>query len=85
MSPTFPPLFFDPAFVKDVIVGWLLVLAGAGLLLVAGAWWSWASDSAQVSPRSSAWRGLCALGWAVFIFGWAWQLVGYVRFGVLHW
>jgi hypothetical protein len=38
-----------------------------------------------VNPKSSAWRGLCIVGWAVFILGWIWQLVGYVRFGILNW
>ena len=80
-----PPIFFDPVFVRDVIIGFLILLAGAGLLLVAGAWWSYASDSRQVSPPSSAWRGLCAVGWAMFLFGWLWQLFGYVRFGILNW
>jgi hypothetical protein len=85
MAPHSPPIFFDPVFVRDVIVGWLLVLAGAALLFVAGAWWSYASDSAQVNPKSAAWRGLCIVGWAVFLLGWVWQLVGYVRFGLLQW
>jgi hypothetical protein len=80
-----PPIFFEPTFVQNVIVGWLLVVAGAGLLLLAAVWWSWGSDSAQESPQSSAWRGLCALGWAAFLLGWAWQLVGYVRYGILKW
>jgi hypothetical protein len=80
-----PPIFFDPVFVQNVIVGWLLVLAGAGALLLAGVWWAYASDSAQVNPRSPAWKALCVLGWGLVLLGWAWQLVGYVRFGVLKW
>jgi hypothetical protein len=84
LSPS-PPIFFDPLFVWNVIVGWLLVVAGAGILLLAGAWWSYASDSAQLDPPSPAWRALCVIGWGVFVLGWVWQVVGYVRFGVLTW
>jgi hypothetical protein len=36
-------------------------------------------------PKPGAWRALCTLGFALFIAGWVWQLVGYYRVGVVAW
>jgi hypothetical protein len=80
-----PVIFFDPAFVWNVIGGWLLVLAGVGLLFVAGLWWALQSDASQASPRSPAWRALCVAGWGAFIAGMVWQFVGYGLVGILAW
>ena len=80
-----PTIFFDPAFVANVILGYLVTLVGVGLLLVAGVWWAWNSDTSQTSPKSGAWRALCMLGWGVFAAGWVWQIVGYVRTNTVTW
>lgn len=84
MSPH-PVIFFDPRFVTHVIAGWVLTLAGVGLLLVAAAWWSWRSDASQQSPRSGLWRLVSFAGWACFVGGLVWQFVGYGRYGILVW
>ena len=60
-------------------------LAGCGILLLAAVWWTIAQDSSQTSPRSGLWRGLCTIGFATFLLGVGWQLVGYVKFGALSW
>jgi len=80
-----PPIFFDPLFVANVILGYLVTVLGAVILLVAGAWWSWASDSSQQSPRSGVWRGLCVAGWSMFVAGWIWQIVGYINTNTVTW
>lgn len=80
-----PTIFFDPMFVTNIIAGYLVTVLGALILLVAGAWWSWAQDASQLSPKSPAWRALCGLGWCVFIGGWVWQILGYIRTGTLAW
>ena len=74
-----PTIFFDPVFVTNVIAGYLLTLLGAGILLVGGVWWSLASDASQESPRTGAFRAVCGLGWAVFVAGWVWQIIGYIN------
>ena len=33
-----PTIFFDPAFVVNIIAGWFLTAGGVFLLLVAGVW-----------------------------------------------
>ena len=80
-----PAIFFDPQFVTNIIAGYLLTVMGALILLVAGAWWAWNQDSSQQSPKSSLWHALCGLGWCVFIGGWVWQIIGYVRTGTISW
>jgi hypothetical protein len=80
-----PTIFFDPAFTTNVLAGFVVTVLGALILLVAGAWWSWSSDSSQQSPQSGAWRALCVLGWAVFIAGWIWQIAGYINTGTIAW
>jgi hypothetical protein len=80
-----PTIFLDKLFTEAVMAGWIVTLLGAGLLLLAAAWWSFAQDASQQSPRSGLWRGLCTLGFVTFLAGIGWQLVGYVRFGILNW
>ena len=53
--------------------------------MLAAVWWTIAQDSSQTSPRSGLWRGLCTIGFATFLLGVGWQLVGYVKFGALSW
>ena len=60
-----PPIFFDPQFVSNVILGYLVTVVGALILLVGGVWWSLHSDSSQQDPPSGAWRALCRAGWAI--------------------
>jgi len=79
-----PTIFFDPAFVVNVIAGWILTAGGVVLLLVAGIWASVAEPSwLRGTPKPTAWRGLCTIGLAAFIAGWLWQIVGYYRIGAL--
>ena len=80
-----PTIFFDPLFTQTVMAGWIITLLGVGILLLAAVWWTIAQDSSQTSPRSGLWRGLSAIGFATFMLGIGWQLVGYVRFGALNW
>jgi hypothetical protein len=80
-----PTIFFDSLFTQAVMAGWIITLLGVGILLLAAVWWTIAQDSSQTSPRSGLWRGLSALGFATFLLGIVWQLVGYVRFGALNW
>jgi hypothetical protein len=80
-----PPVFFDPLFTQAVMVGWILTLVGCGILLLAAVWWTIAQDASQTSPRSGLWRGLCTIGFATFLLGIGWQLVGYVKFGAVNW
>jgi len=80
-----PTIFFDSLFTQAVMAGWIITLLGVGILLLAAVWWTIAQDSSQTSPRSGLWRGLSALGFATFLLGIGWQLVGYVRFGALNW
>lgn len=80
-----PTIFFDTFFTETVMAGWIITLAGVGILLLAAVWWTINQDSSQTSPRSGLWRGLCTIGFATFLLGIGWQLVGYVRFGALNW
>ncbi|HKZ08602.1 MAG TPA: hypothetical protein VJU81_24250 [Methylomirabilota bacterium] len=80
-----PTIFFDKLFTEAVMAGWIITLVGVGILLLAAVWWTINQDSSQTSPRSGLWRGLCTIGFATFLLGIGWQLVGYVRFGVLTW
>ena len=80
-----PPIFFDSLFTQAVMAGWILTLLGCGILLLAAVWWTIAQDSSQTSPPSGLWRGLCTIGFATFLLGVGWQLVGYVKFGALNW
>ena len=80
-----PTIFFDSLFTQAVMAGWIITLIGVGILLLAAVWWTIMQDSSQTSPRSGLWRGLCTIGFATFLLGIGWQLVGYVRFGALNW
>ncbi len=80
-----PTIFFDSLFTQAVMAGWIITLVGVGILLLAAVWWTIMQDSSQTSPRSGLWRGLCTIGFATFLLGIGWQLVGYVRFGALNW
>jgi hypothetical protein len=79
-----PTIFFDPSFVANIIAGWLLTAGGVVLLLVAGVWSSAAEEQwLRGTPKPVAWRGLCVVGFAAFIAGLLWQMVGYYRIGAL--
>ena len=80
-----PTIFFDSLFTQAVMAGWIITLMGVGILLLAAVWWTIAQDASQTSPRSGLWRGLCTIGFATFLLGIGWQLVGYVRAGALDW
>ena len=80
-----PPIFFDPSFVTNVIAGLIVTLGGVGLLLLAAIWSVVAGEWLQGAPKPAAFRGLCAVGTAVFLAGILWQIVGYYRVGILAW
>ena len=80
-----PTIFFDSLFTEAVMAGWIITFVGVGILLLAAVWWTINQDASQASPRSGLWRGLCTIGFATFLLGIGWQLVGYVRFGALNW
>jgi drug/metabolite transporter (DMT)-like permease len=80
-----PPIFFEPQFVSNIIAGWLLLLLGAAVLLLAAVWMVWANEWADRERKPSAWRGLCAIGFGLFVVGFLWQVIGYARVGVLDW
>ncbi len=80
-----PTIFFDPAFVVNVIAGWFLTVAGAVVLLVAAVWSVAAGEWQHGEPKPAAFRALCGVGVAVFVAGWLWQLIGYYRVGAVTW
>ena len=80
-----PTIFFDPVFVVNVIAGWLLTALGAVILLAAAIWFVAAGEWLHGEPKPAAWRALCAAGFAAFLAGWLWQIVGYYRTGALTW
>jgi len=84
-QPYHPNIFFDPTFVANVITGFLVTLAGAVLLLVAAVWFMVAGEWLPAGAKPTAWRALCALGLALFLGGWVWQIVGYYRVGLTVW
>src|SRR5512134_323351 len=49
-----PTIFFDPAFVVNVIAGWLLTVAGAGALLLAAIWSVAADEWLPGEPKPAA-------------------------------
>ena len=79
-----PTIFFDQAFLLNVVVGWFLTAGGAVLIMAAAVWATWAEgDWARGKPKPAAFRGLCAIGVAAFVGGWVWQAIGYYRIGAL--
>ena len=84
-QPYHPNIFFDPTFVANVIAGFLVTVAGAVLLLAAAVWFVAAGEWLRAGAKPTAWRALCALGVALFLGGWLWQIVGYYRVGLTVW
>jgi hypothetical protein len=80
-----PTIFFDPQFTLSVMAGWLLQAAGAGALLLAAGWFSWAGEWRRGGTPPAAFRALAGLGFVLFLGGILWQFVGYWRTGVLGW
>jgi predicted phage tail protein len=80
-----PTIFFNPAFVVNVIAGWILTVLGALVLLVAAIWFMLAHEWAHSPTRPTAWRALCTLGIAMFVGGCVWQFAGYFRVGGVTW
>src|SRR5262249_20871743 len=72
-------------FVANVITAFLVTLAGAVLLLVAAERFMVAGEWLPAGAKPTAWRALCALGLALFLGGWVWQIVGYYRLGLTVW
>jgi hypothetical protein len=80
-----PPIFFDPQFTLAVMAGWVLTLAGAGTLLLAAAWFSFAGEWRRSGSPPAAFRALSGLGLVLFLGGLLWQFVGYWVSGALSW
>jgi len=82
----YPTIFLDPQFTVGVMAGWVLQAAGAGLLLLAAGWFSFAGEwrRAAAGPPA-AFRAVVGLGAVMFLGGILWQFVGYWRTGVLSW
>jgi hypothetical protein len=81
-----PPIFNDPSFTVDVMIGWILTVAGALLLLLTSIRFSYGIDGrAPKSPRRLPLRALVALGATMFVGGLLWQVFGYVAVGLLDW
>ena len=80
-----PPIFFDPQFTLGVMVGWVLTLAGAGILLVAAIWYSAAGEWRRGIPAPIPFRALVGLGFACWLGGLLWQFVGYFGTRTVTW
>ncbi|HEX7787796.1 MAG TPA: hypothetical protein VF653_16375 [Methylomirabilota bacterium] len=81
-----PTIFMDPVFTVSVMAGWILTLAGAGLLLVGAVWFSLAGEWRQGSGRPpSAFRALVGFGFFCWLGGLLWQFIGYFTTGAVTW
>ena len=80
-----PTIFLEPQFTMAVMAGWLLTVAGAGALLLAAVWFSFAGEWRRGTAPPAAFRALSWLGLALFLGGLLWQFVGYWTSGTLSW
>jgi hypothetical protein len=80
-----PPIFNDPFFTVAVMLGWLVMMAGAGILLLTAIRYARVLDGAHPTGRPPAFRALSALGATLFVGGLIWQLMGYFMTGVVRW
>lgn len=80
-----PTIFFDPQFTLGVMAGWILTLAGVGILLLSAIWYSAAGEWRRGTAPPSAFRALVGLGVVFWLGGLLWQFCGYWGTGVLSW
>ena len=73
------PLAYSPAFIGNVVVGFVVTVIGAVLALVAAVWYMRAREWAGNAPRPLAFRALSVAAVLLFVVGIAWQLKGYLR------
>jgi len=70
---------YSQAFAVNIVAGYLLVLLGASLSLLAAVWWVKAQEWLHSGPPPPAFRALTAAAFTLFTTGIVWQLVGYLR------
>lgn len=80
-----PPIFNDPYFTVAVTLGWLVMVAGAVILLLTAIRYARVLDGTPPTGGPPAFRALSALGVTLFVGGLIWQLVGYFVTGVVWW
>jgi len=80
-----PPIFNDPYFTAAVMLGWIVMVAGAVILLLVAMFYASVLDNGGRAERPRAFRVWSALGAIMFVGGLAWQIAGYVITGVLDW
>jgi NADH:ubiquinone oxidoreductase subunit 6 (subunit J) len=73
------PLAYSATYLVSVVGGYLITVVGAVLALATGVWYMLTGDYAGKAQRPMIFRALGALSALIFIFGIAWQLVGYLR------
>ena len=79
-----PPIFNDPSFTVAVTLGWLVMVAGAVILLLTAIRYAKVLDG-HLPGAPPAFRALTALGVTMFAGGLIWQLVGYFVTAVVWW
>jgi hypothetical protein len=80
-----PPIFNDPYFTVAVTLGWLVMVAGATVLLLTAIRYARVLDGTYSTGGPPAFRALSALGTTLFVGGLIWQLIGYFMTGVVWW
>ncbi len=76
---------YSPAFVSNVLAGYILTVLGAVFALAAGVWWMRAGEWSRGEPQPPAFRALTAAAFLFFIVGLFWQLIGYLRLEYAGW
>ena len=80
-----PPIFNDPYFTVAVMLGWLVMVAGAVILLLTAIRYAEVFGGTRPTRGPPAFRALSALGGTLFVGGLFWQLIGYFMTGVVSW
>jgi len=73
------PLAYSMPYLTNIVAGFLVTFAGAGLALIAGVWYMLTNDYRGAAARPMAFRALTGLAVLLFIVGIFWQLAGYLR------
>jgi hypothetical protein len=69
---------YSHAFTVNIVAGYLLVLLGDLLALVAAGWWVQAQEWLNSGPPPRTFRALTVAAFTLFAIGIFWQLVGYL-------
>ena len=80
-----PPIFNDPSFTVAVMLGWLVMMAGAVILLLTAIRYARVLDGTYPAGGPPAFRALSVLGTTLFVGGLIWQLIGYFMTGGVWW